>query len=116
MRRAAAAASLILSAATWVALLGRILSDPTNHVAPDPRLAVVPFVALIVLASLTKTPTRAVTRGLVVAYALLSVLAILGAERANVLVQYERWIERGMPDRPCSGVARHLWACAPSPE
>ena len=46
-------------------------------------------------------------------YALFSILAIVGVDRANVLVPYDRLTERGMPERPCAGNARHLWACKP---
>ena len=113
MIRSALGAALLLTVATWTALAGRIASDPTNHVAVEPLLAVVPFVLLASLAWFAKARmAKAPLAGLLV-YALLSVLAILGADRANVLVQYDRWAERGMPDRPCAGIVRHLWACKP---
>jgi hypothetical protein len=107
-------AALILTLVTWGALLARITSDPTNHVSIEPLLAMVPFVILVPL-SWTRTPARPRLRVALTAYGLASILAMLGVDRANILVQYDRWTERGMPERPCAGISRHLWACEPWP-
>lgn len=113
MIRSALGAALLLTVATWAALLGRIISDPTNHVGVDPLIAVLPFLILVSLSWLTKVPRHAGLRSGHTVYALLSILAIVGVDHANVLVQYDRWAERGMPERPCAGIVRHLWACTP---
>lgn len=113
MLRSAVAIALLLTIGTWAVLVGRIVSDPTNHVAVEPLLAVVPFVILASLAWLPKARVATAPRAGILLYALLSVLAIIGADHANVLVQYDRWAERGMPERPCAGIVRHLWACKP---
>jgi hypothetical protein len=113
MIRSALAAALALTVATWTALVGRIVSDPTNHVAVEPLLAVVPFVILASLAWSDKVQTGKALRVGLLVYALLSILVIVGADRANVLVQYDRWAKRGMPNRPCAGIAGHIWSCKP---
>ena len=113
MARSVLGAALFLTFATWVALLTRIVSDATNHSGIDPLLGVIPFLILGSLSWLTRTPKRMGLRTGVTAYALLSILAVVGLDRANILVQYDRWAGRGMPDRPCTGFAGHLWACKP---
>lgn len=113
MTRAALSGTLLLTIAVWAALLERIVSDPTNHVGVEPLLAVVPFLIVVSLSWLTKVPRHAGLRAGVTVYALLSIVAIVGVDRANVLVQYDRWAERGMPERPCAGMARSFWACKP---
>lgn len=105
-------AAFILTLVTWAALLARIISDPTNHVSLEPLLAMVPFLVLVPLCW-TRAPVRTRLRVALTVYGLVSILAILVVDRANVLVQYDRWTERGMPERPCAGAARHLWACKP---
>ena len=113
MVRPALGATLLLTVATWGALLARVVSDPTNHVGVEPLLAIVPFLGLVSLSWLSGTRTPYGHRVALTAYALLSIVAIVGLDRVNVLVQYDRWAERGMPGRPCAGIARHLWACEP---
>lgn len=102
---------LTLTVATWVALLARIASDPTNHVGAEPLLAVVPFVILLPLAWLGSTPKKQGIRLILTVYALLSIAAIVSLDRANVLVQYDRWAKRGMPERPCAGIVWYITAC-----
>jgi hypothetical protein len=105
-------AAFILTLVTWGALLARIVSDPTNHVSIEPLLAMVPFIVLVPLCW-TRTLARTRLRVALTVYSVVSILAVLGVDRANVLVQYDRWTERGMPERPCAGMAQHLWACKP---
>ena len=89
----------------------RIAFDATNHVAVEPLLAVAPFVLVVLLSWVGVSRARKGVRIALTAYSLASIAAIYGMDRGNVLVQYARWAERGIPERPCVGVMRHIWAC-----
>jgi cell division protein FtsW (lipid II flippase) len=106
-------AAILASAAAWAALAARIIREPGNHVAVEPLLALVPFLLLMVVVWLPRYRTRRNLRTGVTAFALSSVVLVVAMDRTNVLVQYDRWTQRGMPERPCGAVARHLWSCGP---
>ena len=103
------------STAAWVALVARILGEPENHLAVDPLLALLPFLLLLVVVWLPRYRGRRGVRAAVTVFVLLSVVSVVALDRANVLVQYDRWARRGMPARPCGSVARRLWPCSPEP-
>jgi hypothetical protein len=105
------ATMFVASLLVWSAFVLRIVSEPGNHVGPEPLLAIFPFVVLLVVAWLPQYRQRKGVRALVTAYALFSLLALVGIDRANLLVQYDRWVERGMPDKPCGEIAENFWAC-----
>jgi hypothetical protein len=52
-------------------------------------------------------------RAVVTSFAVLSIVAVVVIDGANVLVQYDRWAQRGMPERPCGSILRHVWSCRP---
>lgn len=104
-------AALMASLLVWAAFVERIVRDPANHIGPEPLLAVIPFVVLLAVAWLRRYGRWKATRVLVTAYVVLSLSALVAMDRANVLVQYERWLRRGMPERPCGDVVRNIWAC-----
>lgn len=105
--------ALVTTLAVWVAFLARIGAYPDNHVSVEPLLAAAPFVVLLALAWHPRYAGWCRARRVVVAYAALSLLALVAADRANVLLSYSRWISRGMPERPCGPIARNLWPCHP---
>lgn len=107
------AGALFVTAATWAALVARIASDPANHVGAEPLLAMVPFSILLLLAWLGPQPQQRGVRIVLTVYALVSLAAVVSIDRTNVLVQYDRWTSRGMPERPCDGIARYVMACKP---
>jgi hypothetical protein len=107
------AASLCLSIAVWAALVLRIIGDPVNHIGLEPLMACGPFVMLMIVAWLPRYRRRVAMRLAVTAFALLSVAAVVALDRDNEQVQYERWCQRGMPERPCGRFARHVWSCYP---
>jgi hypothetical protein len=76
-------------------------------------LAAALVATLLVWASLAERRHRRwkPTRAVVTAYVVLSLAALVAMDRMNVLVQYDRWLSRGMPERPCGDVTRHFWAC-----
>jgi hypothetical protein len=106
-------ATLLASAAVWAVVTARVIREPGNHVAVEPLLAIVPFVLLLVIAWLPRYRERLTLRTVVTAFALLSVVSVVALDRANVLVQYDRWYRRGMPGRPCGSIVRHIWSCNP---
>ena len=104
-------ATLLASLATWAVLVARIVREPGNHVGVEPLLAIVPFVLLLAVAWLPRYRERRAARAVITAYVLLSLAAVVAMDRANILVQYDRWSQRGMPERPCGSVTQHIWAC-----
>ena len=106
-------AALVTTLAVWAAFVGRIVYEPGNHVGPEPLFAIAPFVLLLAIAWLPRYRRWKVVRLLVIAYVVVSISAVVAVDRANVLVQYDRWLKRGMPERPCGHIVRDLWACDP---
>jgi len=106
-------ATLFASAGVWAVLAARIIRDPENHLAVEPLLALLPFLLLLVIVWLPRYRGRRALRTGITAFALFSVISVVAMDSANVLVQYDRWARRGMPERPCSGMAQHIWACSP---
>jgi hypothetical protein len=105
--------AILASAAAWVLLGLRILGDPVNHVGTEPLLALIPFALLAIVPWLSRYRHRRVLRAAVTSFAVLSIVAVVVIDSTNVLVQYERWAQRGMPERPCGGILRHVWSCRP---
>lgn len=104
-------ATLIASLGTWAALYERIAADPVNHVGFEPLLALVPLLLPIVVVLQPRYRVRRGVRAVVIAHVVLSVLGIVAMDRANVLLEKDRWLRRGMPERPCGPIARSFWAC-----
>lgn len=105
------AATLLGSLAVWAAFAWRVITDPGNHTGIEPLWAIVPLVLPAVVAWLPSHAEPRTLRPVVTAWVVLSVIALVAMDRANVLVQHERWIRRGMPERPCGPIARDVWAC-----
>ncbi len=103
--------ALVASLFVWAAFVQRIVHEPGNHVGPEPLLAVIPFVVVLALAWLPRYRRWKAARVFVTVYVLISLSALVAMDRANVLVQYERWLRRGMPERPCGEIVRNFWAC-----
>ena len=102
---------LLLTVGVWAALAQRVMVDPVNHVGVDPLYAVVVFVVVMLVAWRVRKRLRPALLYGVVAYSVLSVAALVALDRANVLVEYERWLKRGGVERPCGPVVRRIWAC-----
>ncbi len=104
-------ATLLASLATWAVLAARIAREPCNHVGVEPLLAIIPFMLLLAVTWFPRYRERRTARAIVTAYVLLSIAAVIAMDRANVLVQYDRWSRRGMPERPCGSISQRIWAC-----
>jgi hypothetical protein len=92
---------LVVVASLLIMTVYRVLADPGNHVACDPRWLWIGYVAAIFVGGIQV----AVDRKLFVLPALLLLVGLLGLglglyiEHYNILVQYDRWCAKGMPDR-----------------
>lgn len=90
---------LIVDALIWIFVVQRVASHPENHWGLDNRYLVALFAlqlvaALVVRKQLGQRLWRALTAASVV-----SVLASMLLVQLNILVPYELWIRRGMPER-----------------
>lgn len=103
--------TLFVSVAVWAAFFARIARDPVNHVGFEPLLALVPLVLPMLVVLLPRYRERRVLRTVVIAYVLLSLSGFVAMDRANVLLEKDRWLRRGMPERPCGSVTENIWPC-----
>ena len=82
-----------------VVLVTRVLETPVNHVG------VSPYVGLVWLIPCTLLGVWAALRGTYAGRALVYLSLMLGGllvifDQCNILVEYETWLDRGMPGRP----------------
>jgi len=84
----------------WGFIIYRLTSYPENYMGFSPLWGVTVFIVLL-LSSLTSSFHFGFTRyfGIMV-FALASCLALWGLEHFNLLIAYETWLSRGMPERP----------------
>jgi membrane-bound metal-dependent hydrolase YbcI (DUF457 family) len=89
--------ALVLS---WSLVVFRLASIPENHVGVSP-LWVLPLALVAMLAGglLWAAPSRRAAVALL-ALGLLTGVGVVLLDRLNILVGYESWLERGMPERP----------------
>lgn len=104
MRRTLSSALGVLLVALllfWAAIGYRLATTPTNHWGVDVRAAAPGAVLLVALgiARLRYEQASRPSSAGVVLFGLLSLFGLFELDQHNILVEYERWIERGMPDR-----------------
>lgn len=90
----------LVFAAAWGYLGWRIVSDASNHVGFHPMWIAVAFVPLFCLGAIRLRGAKRSGAVAMIAAAVLGTAALWLVERANVLVDYEVWLQRGMPGRP----------------
>lgn len=84
----------------WGLVALRISLDPVNHIGVS-LLLVVPLAVVAMLAGGLWLPTQRRRAGvMLLVLGLLTVVSVVLIDRLNILVEYETWLERGMPDRP----------------
>lgn len=84
----------------WGLVVLRIVSHPENHIGVS-VLWVLPLALVAMLAGGLWLSTQRRRAG--VALLALGLLTVAGAvllDRLNILVEYESWLKRGMPERP----------------
>jgi hypothetical protein len=95
-------ASGLLSLGTLGWLVFSVATHDANHVAWDPWRLYPVFVGSLAVAVVRAVVVRRLTRisWLLLLLAIAGVLSLAAVDRFNVLVEYEEWLKRGLPDRP----------------
>ncbi len=84
----------------WAGVAYRIATDPGNHVSVSP-LGALPLALVAVLAGANWWAAHLRRAGLaLLVLGLGSGVGLVLLDRLDILVGYEDWLERGMPDRP----------------
>jgi hypothetical protein len=84
----------------WGLVVLRIASYPDNHIGVN-LLWVLPLALVVMLAGGLWLPTQLRRMGwALLVLGLFTVLGVVLLDRLNILVEYEAWLERGMPERP----------------
>ena len=84
----------------WAFIFYRLIYYPENYMGFSPLWGLTVFVALLP-SSLTCGFYSGFSRYFgIMAFALASCLALWGLDYFNLLMAYETWLSRGMPDRP----------------
>nr|WP_086940410.1 hypothetical protein [Thaumasiovibrio occultus] len=90
-----------LFSGTLIGLLSyRVMSDPGNHWGFNILWLNSIFVLLLVMNFTLPWTTRLRRRAAVGIYSLMAIGMIIAMYHFNVLLPYEVWLDRGMPDRP----------------
>ncbi|MER2520562.1 MAG: hypothetical protein ABTQ34_07735 [Bdellovibrionales bacterium] len=84
----------------WGYVVWRIGHTPENHVGWNVLWAIAPFILLTILAAIHAKIMSFSFSTWIVAFALISCLLIVALHKFNIMVPYETWIARGMPERP----------------
>lgn len=91
---------LLLSVVYWGYVAYRLGHYPENHVGWNVLWSLTPFGLLAVAALLHWRLSQSHFSVWIMIFALLSGLLALGIYHFDILLPYEIWLERGMPDRP----------------
>lgn len=80
----------------------RIATSNVNHWGLETSLLSIPMVLSIAWAVIESAVTRKISsiNAFLLVVALLSLASLWLADRLNILVPYEAWLRRGMPERP----------------
>ncbi|WP_395852398.1 hypothetical protein [Cystobacter fuscus] len=84
----------------WSLVVLRIVSHPENHIGVS-VLWILPLPLMAVLAGGLWLSTQLRRAGwALLVLGLLSSMGVVLLDQLDILVEYESWLERGMPDRP----------------
>ena len=84
----------------WGLVALRLVASSANHIGVSVLWAL-PLGGVAMLAGVLWRPTRLRRAGTaLLVVGLLTVVGIVLLDRLNILVEYEAWLERGMPERP----------------
>ena len=84
----------------WGLVALRLVASSSNHIGVSVLWAL-PLGPVAMLAGALWWSTRLRRAGMVLlAWGLLTVLGIVLLDRLDILVEYEAWLRRGMPERP----------------
>ena len=99
LHRVLALGALVLNALIWLAISFRVFSYPENHWGLDNRVLIPWFGAQLVAAWVMR---KALGRSALITFTAAALISLIGAVALlqwNVLVPYELWLKRGMPER-----------------
>jgi hypothetical protein len=84
----------------WVLVALRIATYRDNHIGVS-LLWVIPLALVAMLAGgLWRAAHRRRAGAFLLVLGLLTVVGVVLLDRLDILVEYETWLDRGMPDRP----------------
>lgn len=90
---------LILDALIWLFIARRLVSYPENHWGVDSRYLVAFFGLQLAAVLVVQKQLGRRLWGILTAASALSVVASVLLVQLNILVPYELWLRRGMPER-----------------
>jgi hypothetical protein len=93
-------ASLSCLLVFWGALFLRIVSTPQNHIGFSVLLALPLALVTLVAGGIGWAGGRRRLGLVLMLLGGLSLPGIIAIDRLNILVSYEAWLKRGMPERP----------------
>lgn len=99
MTRTALVLGLLLELGLIATVLGRILETPVNHVGVSPYLGLLLALPCAALGFRNAGKEGVIARALL-ALSLLVIILLFVLDQSNILVEYETWLKRGMPERP----------------
>ncbi len=91
---------LFITLICWLYIIFRLVKYTDNHVGWNPLLLCLLFGVLAALSGFIFYSTKKKIQLLIFIYSLFSAGTIYYFYSANILLPYEVWTERGMPERP----------------
>jgi hypothetical protein len=90
--------SSVISAVVILEIGSYIRASDSNHTAFEPWLLTVVFVPRVILGAVALLRKRALVAGIVaLTLGLCGMATLTYIDRTNTMLQYERWLSRGMP-------------------
>jgi len=96
-------ASYLLTAfgvAFWGFIIFRITKYPENYMGFSPMPGVFIFIALLVVAFVNVRRDEQRNQLILAVFAIFSCITLWAFDYFNILIGYESWLAKGMPDRP----------------
>jgi len=84
----------------WGLVVLRIISVSDNHIGVNLLWATPLFAAAVLAGGLWWSASRRLAGAALVTLGVLSLGCVILLDRLDILVEYESWLERGMPERP----------------
>ena len=91
--------TLFVGVLFWVWVGYRVATVSENHVSHDPMVMIWLFYALLVFSISTVFLKKRAIFLLATVFAVGSIYGLHVIDQKNILVQYDKWLKRGMPGR-----------------
>ena len=92
----------LLAAAVMAFLIRESIVRESNNIGVDPWLCL-PLFIIAAFCGLVATVAQLPLRGISVACIIVGIVGVgllFSLDHFNILIEYERWINKGMPDKP----------------